>query len=145
MSIAKIPAASNIICRHGNDILLIKRSTRAKSWPHFWAFPGGKVDDFEFFREAWLRELFEETGIVGKNFTKEIIVMTRANSGTKIYHFGLLDEWQWMPEIREKKLADDMAWFPISDLPEPFVPHHAIALQKILDWENYAEIDFQTP
>lgn len=52
MSSAKIPAASNIICRHGNDILLIKRSAKAKSWPNFWAFPGGKVDDLELFREA---------------------------------------------------------------------------------------------
>lgn len=143
MSIAKIPCASNVICRHGSDILLIKRSSRAKSWPNFWAFPGGKVDDLEFFREAWLRELFEETGLVGHNFSQELIVMTRANAGTKIYHFGVLDEWEGTPEIREKKLADDMAWFPISDLPELFVPHHRIALENILQWKNYTEIDFQ--
>lgn len=58
--------------------------------------------------------------------------MTRANSGTKIYHFGMLDSWHGNPEIREKNLADDLAWFPIDSLPELLIPHHKIALEKIL-------------
>ncbi len=54
----------------------------------------------------------------------------------------MLDEWNGMPEILEKNLATDMAWFPISSLPEPIIPHHKIALEAILQEIPYQEIDF---
>ena len=144
MTRAFLPASSNIICRNGNDILLIKRSHKAKAWPNFWAFPGGKVDDFEFFREAWLRELTEEVGIYAKkyNFSGETIIFHRNNSGSKISYFGLVDEWEGVPEICEPDLATDLAWFPIFALPSPFIPHHKIALDAILANISYQEIDF---
>lgn len=52
MIAARIPASANIICKNGGDVLLIKRSPKTKTWPNFWAFPGGKVDEGEFFTEA---------------------------------------------------------------------------------------------
>ena len=50
---------------HGSHVLLIKRSNSTEVWPNFWAFPGGKVDANELFREAALREAEEEIGIIG--------------------------------------------------------------------------------
>ena len=60
MSRTLIPAAANLICQHGSHVLLMKRSDRTEMWPNFWAFPGGKVDENELFREAALREAREE-------------------------------------------------------------------------------------
>lgn len=98
----------------------------------------------EFFTEAWLRELSEETGLVAhkNNIIWETIIFHRGNAGAKISYFWLLDEWHGMPEILEKNLATDLAWFPISSLPEPIIPHHKIALDNILQNKNYQEVDF---
>jgi len=51
---------------HNNDgeILLLRRSSNDDVEPLKWSLPGGKVDKGENIREAAIRELFEETGIV---------------------------------------------------------------------------------
>jgi 8-oxo-dGTP diphosphatase len=79
MSRTLLPTAANLIIRHGSHILLIKRSNTVTVWPNFWAFPGGKVDEKELFREAALREAKEEVGIFAKaaDITSEVIVMFR--------------------------------------------------------------------
>lgn len=143
MKTAFIPASANIICRHGNDILFIQRSEKAKTWPNFWAFPWGKVDDNEFFREAWLRELEEEVGIVAnsENILQECLVMMRTNQWTKIHYFGIIEDWFWMPEILEKKLISDLKWFSLSDLPSHISPHHLYAIEAMKQWKHYIEID----
>ena len=75
-----VPAAANLICQHGSHVLLIKRSNKTTVWPNFWAFPGGKVDDNEFFREAALREAGEVIAINGKpeDIKEETITMIRS-------------------------------------------------------------------
>ncbi len=143
MSRVLIPAAANLICQHGSHVLLIKRSNKTTVWPNFWAFPGGKVDANEFFREAALREAQEEIGIIGdaRNITGETTVMIRSIQGTKVVYFGRIEHYENAPEIIERELATDLAWFPISELPEPMIPHHRTWLEAILKWIGYTEID----
>lgn len=138
-----IPAAANLICQHGSHILLIKRSDKTEMWPNFWAFPGGKVDENELFREAALREAREEVGIIGKssNIKGETIVAMRSIQWTKVVYFGRIEHYDNAPAIIEPDLATDLAWFAIDDLPEPMIPHHKTGLEAILHWIAYNEID----
>ena len=46
-----------------------------------------------------------------------------------------------MPEILESHLATDLAWFPINALPEPFIPHHKMAINAISTGKIFQEID----
>ena len=49
------------------ELLMIKRSPQPPEWEGMWAFPGGFVDYGEDPEDAVIRELFEETGVEGKN------------------------------------------------------------------------------
>jgi 8-oxo-dGTP pyrophosphatase MutT (NUDIX family) len=69
------PAASVVLLRRGGkhtdralEVLLLKRSERAKFMPGVWVFPGGAVDDSDGenearFKACAMRELEEEAGI----------------------------------------------------------------------------------
>lgn len=53
-----------MVVRDGNGhFLLLKRSMSSKWYSGKWDFPGGKVEQYENFSEALLREVFEETGL----------------------------------------------------------------------------------
>src|SRR3712207_4988023 len=59
-------AASVIVLRGGGDsleILLVRRTPKARFMGGVWVFPGGAVDQGEYERGAALRELVEEAGV----------------------------------------------------------------------------------
>jgi 8-oxo-dGTP diphosphatase len=143
MSRVLIPAAANLIITHGSHVLLMKRSEKTAVWPNFWAFPWGKVDENEFFREAALREAKEEIGIHANplDIIGETILMHRSVQGTKVVYFGHIEHYENAPEILEKNLATDLAWFPVTDLPKPMIPHHKTGLNAILKKIAYTEVD----
>ena len=49
------------------EVLLIRRGSEPEIWHGKWAFPGGFVEYGEDPERAVLRELEEETGIIGRN------------------------------------------------------------------------------
>lgn len=140
---ALLPAGANIVFRHGNDVLLIRRSSSVRTWPNFWAFPGGKVDNDEFFRETAIRETEEEIGVAvnPNHIRQDTVIMTRTAQGTKVVYFAEVHDWTGQPTICETKNISDMAWFPLSQLPEMMIPHHREALYALKQGESYREFD----
>ena len=51
-----------VICFRGDDVLLIQRGTAPRKGE--WSIPGGRIENGESERDAALRELFEETGVM---------------------------------------------------------------------------------
>ena len=133
MSRTLIPAAANLIIRHGSHILLMKRSDKTEVWPNFWAFPGGKLDDGELFREAAIRETREEIGIIvdPADIKQEVMVAHHTITGVKTIYVGQVEIYMNSPELLEPELATDLAWFAITDLPSPMIPIHQAALDAI--------------
>lgn len=55
-----------IIKNNEDQILILKRHPKSRTNPYKWELPGGKVDPGEFFDEALIREIKEETNLDGK-------------------------------------------------------------------------------
>ncbi len=91
-----------------NRVLLTKRPAH-KTMPHFWEFPGGKVEDGETPEQALLRELNEELAIK----TEKSCLAPFAFSSHPYNKFHLLMPlficrvWQGTPTPQEKQ---EMQW-----------------------------------
>ena len=68
----KIVLVSSCILLKKNKILTTKRPAD-KPFPHYWEFPGGKLEKGESFYDAIIRELEEELGIKVKSEDLSII------------------------------------------------------------------------
>ena len=53
----------SVIKNEEGKILVLRRHPKSKTQPHKWELPGGKIEKGEFFDEALIREVKEETNL----------------------------------------------------------------------------------
>lgn len=61
---SELSVAIALAIREDGLLLMLERRDDNPAWNHKWEFPGGKVEQGEGERDAVIRELFEETGLV---------------------------------------------------------------------------------
>jgi len=101
----------------GLELLMIERGPDPSVWAGLWAFPGGFVDYGEDPEDAVLREMLEETGIVGDN-PRILHVLGAPERDPRKHCVGLfyLVEADLKAEPQGADDAVSAAWIPISDL-----------------------------
>lgn len=106
------------VMHHQGRILLVKRRNEPNA--NTWGFPGGHVELGETALEAAVRELAEETSVVGTplSYLTNIDAITRDATGTVKFHY-LLAAVACRYESGEPQAADDVSdagWFRPSEV-----------------------------
>ena len=101
----------------GLELLMIKRGKEPQEWEGMWAFPGGFVDYGEDPEDAVIRELLEETGVVGQ-YPLALTILGKPGRDPRKHCIGLfyLVEVDSDSEPVGGDDAIDAQWVPIHQL-----------------------------
>ena len=117
MSPTPIPAVIAVIVHEGRT-LLVRRANPPDAG--LWGFPGGKIEFGETVKDAAMRELLEETGVVAQaqDIITTLDILVHDPSGAMRQHYILIAvQCRW---ISGDPVAGDDAlearWFPIAEL-----------------------------
>lgn len=119
---------ADVVCKYKNYILLIKRKNNPGK--NVWALPGGFVNTNETYKEAAIRELYEETGlkviksVLNKSYiSNQIFDSPERNLGipriTNAFYFDLsfnIKDNNKLPIINPMDDAVEVKWIPITKL-----------------------------
>ena len=125
-----IPATCLVVVNASQDILLVKRSVEPKKGQ--WCLPGGFIELGEPPDQGALRELNEETGLTADG-AQLLGVRTTPSSQ---YHSVLMVGYivvSFTGRIKAGDDAEQVAWFPCSQLPPIAFESHQHFLQCYLD------------
>ncbi|MEM6462928.1 MAG: NUDIX domain-containing protein [Pseudomonadota bacterium] len=111
-------AVSTIVKRHDRYLMVLRGSGPSTG---DYAFPGGKVEAGETLAQAALRELNEETGIIGHDarFFRLYDLIANADDGTVESHFVLAVHVAEAHHDQQAVAADDAAavnWFTADEI-----------------------------
>ena len=136
--------SDSVVVQSGH-VLLIQRG--GEQGYDLWAMPGGFINEYEFVRDASLRELREETKVkvpriildkaISDKDTEVFDNPTRSLRGRTITHTFLyvLDDTQKLPRVKGKDDAKDAQWISYADFEkmesEMFEDHFHIVKRMI--------------
>jgi 8-oxo-dGTP diphosphatase len=147
-----VPAAYVFLLRPGPDgdeVLLQLRQNTGYMDDHWAAAAAGHVEKGETAYDAARREAREEID-VGDLDLVFVTSMQRTRGGEpideRIDFFFTARSWSGTPRIVEPAKCAALEWYPLSELPDPVVPHELKVLRAIIDGEiePYLTFGFNT-
>lgn len=136
-------AASLVILKKGNDILLLRRA--GTGWGDgLYSLPSGHIEENETASAAAVRETLEEVGVeIDTSSLKHVHTLYRFNpetSKTYVDFFFVADAWKGDPYVAEPDKSDELQWVPIDSLPENTVPFVKDAVDQYLKGNSFSEV-----
>jgi 8-oxo-dGTP pyrophosphatase MutT (NUDIX family) len=146
-----VPAAYVFLLRDGvagPEVLLQLRQNTGFMDDHWAAAAAGHVEKGETAYDAARREASEEID-VGDLALEFVTAMQRTRSGEpideRIDFFFTARSWSGTPRIVEAAKCAGLDWFPLSELPDPVVPHELKVLHGIIGGEIASYTTFGFP
>lgn len=143
-----VPAAYVFLLREGatgTEVLLQLRRNTGYMDDHWAAAAAGHVERGETAYVAALREAAEELGLDDVDLRFEL-TMQRTQSGEpideRVDFFFTARSWSGEPRVVEPEKCAGLQWFPLAALPDPVVPHEALALAALGTGERYLTFGF---
>lgn len=138
MPLDKKEAAVSIVLNNDKKVLILKRSSDASTFPGYWNFPGGRVEEGEPIKEAAVRELREESGLEVKS--SDLIYLIASNLPNLIIHYFLTSNFSG--QVVLNKESTEYQWVDIYDVLElKMIP---MSLKIIDDIHYYIEVLYES-
>lgn len=115
----KDKASVVIVVNEQGKMLVLRRGETAGTFPGYWNFPGGAVEEGETIEAAGVRELEEESGI---KVSEKDLVYFQVNTLPKIMvHFFMTNKYEG--EVSLNWESTDYKWVSLEGLKElKFIP-----------------------
>lgn len=130
-----------IVINSQGEILLLRRFNTGYH-DGFYDVPAGHLEEGETLRQAALRELEEETGLVAMVDDLEFVELLHRVSNDLVYLdiFFQVKKWEGDVIIMEPLKCDHLAWFSLKALPKNIVPHSQRVMTDRAEHCAYREI-----
>lgn len=129
-----VPATAAVVFNESGELLLVKRNVEPKSGE--WCLPGGFVEIGETPEECCIRELEEETGLIG-----DIGAIIASVPGTNPFYKAVIvtgfSITGYRGELKAGDDADESKFFKLSEIPTVAFRSHREILESFINRERY--------
>lgn len=127
-------ASAVIIFNKKGEVLLVQRSAKCDTYPEYWCFPGGRVDEGETAEVCAVREVLEETALEIKPEDLTYLYTVTKDTDKDIQFFA---SNKYKGEVVLDWESMDFKWASrLARQPEPFLPTPVLLFDLI---RMYAE------
>jgi ADP-ribose pyrophosphatase YjhB (NUDIX family) len=139
----KMIASGYLMLIRGGKILLSRRFQTGYEDGKY-SLPAGHIEDNETFTDGTCREIREEIGIALKPSDLRLVhVMHRKHFDIRMDFFFTTNKKGLKPKNFEPHKSDDVAWFPLTKLPNNTVPYIRAAIANYRKKIIYSEFGWE--
>ena len=138
-------SAAYVLIERDGKYLFVRRANT--TWMDgYYGLPAGKVEKFEGFRAAAVREAKEEVGVIIQPEDIEFVLAFWRHEEDEpdmewcdiVFRAKV---WEGEPYNAEPHMHDEIAWLPKANLPDTIVPSLHVMLDHIAKGKTYGELN----